>query len=302
MSVCATSATAFVNAFSATCAITSITSRSLTPASRAPAIAAVSRQLAALEDDLGAALVLRTTRAMQVTAAGRQFYEHAVRTLRDIEAARASVKGAGGVLRVSAGVTIGLERIVQVLPALAEAHPALQIELRLEDHASDFVRDGIDVAIRGGLAPPDSTAFVARELLRFERWCVAAPKYLRAEGVPKTPAALAKHTAILQVSDAGELAAWTLGDTTVRVRGALRCTAPTALRQLALAGCGIAMLPDWLVRDDVDAGRLRRVLGEHASPPVSLWALHRVELRDAPRVRAFLDHVANAFAYHQRRS
>src|SRR5688572_4922636 len=106
---------------------------------RRMSLAAVSRQLGALEDDLGAALILRTTRAMQVTAAGRQFYEHAVRTLRDIESARASVKGAGGTLRVSAGVTIGLEQLVHAIPGLADAHPSLSIELRLEDHASDLI-------------------------------------------------------------------------------------------------------------------------------------------------------------------
>ena len=323
-------------------------------------LAAVSRQLGALEDDLGTSLILRTTRAMQVTAAGRQFYEHAVRTLRDIETARASVKGAGGTLRVSAGVSIGLEQLVHVLPELAEAHPSLSIELRLEDHASDLVRDGVDVAIRAGLAPPDSTAFIARELARFPRWVVASPKYLRAEGVPKTPQALAKHRALIQLSDAGELTTWTLleesdahagGETdsvrargtdvvatgarvssraeaiidrrtpppsraatvsdrrtpphdlvSVRVRGTLRCTTPSALRSLAIAGSGIALLPDWLVRDDIAGGRLKRVLPDHVTPLVSLWALHRIELRDAPRVRVFLDHVTRAFAYHRPRA
>ena len=265
-------------------------------------LAAVSRQLGALESDLGASLILRTTRAMQVTAAGRQFYEHAVRTLRDIETARASVKGAGGTLRVSAGVSMGLEQLVHALPALAEAHPSLTSELRLEEHASDLVRDGVDVAIRAGLAPPDSTSFIARELAKFPRWAVAAPRYLRAHGVPKTPQALAKHRALVQISDAGELATWTLGDDTVRVRGTLRCTTPSALRHLALAGSGVALLPDWLVRDDIAAGRLRRVLPRHATPPVTLWALHRIELRDAARVRVFLEHVTRAFAYHRARA
>ena len=269
---------------------------------RRRSLAAVSRQLAALERELGAALIVRTTRAMQVTPAGRQFYEHAVRTLRDLDAARASVRGAGGTLRVSAGVSIGLEQIVPLLPALAEAHPALAIELRLEEHASDLVRDGVDVAIRAGLAPPDSTSFVARELARVPRWVVAAPRYLRAHGTPRTVEALAKHAALIQVTDAGELATWTLGDATVRVRGMLRCTTPSAIRRLAIAGAGIAVLPDWLVRDDLAAGRLRRVLPDRETPPVALWALHRTELRDAARVRAFLEHVTRAFAYHRPRA
>jgi len=269
---------------------------------RRMSLAAVSRQLAALEKELGAALALRTTRAMKITDAGRLFYEHAVRTLREIEDARANVRGAvtaSGTLRVSAAFTVGIEYLVEMLPQLAAAHPSLEIELRLEDHASDLIRDGVDVAIRAGIAPPDSASLVARELLRFPRWAVAAPKYLRAHGTPKTVAALAKHAAIVQVASVGELDAWTLGDETVRVQGPLRCSSPSALRALAVGGSGVALLPDWLVRDDIAAGRLKRVLPERATPLVALWALHRIELRDAPRVRVFLDHVTRAFAYHR---
>lgn len=266
-------------------------------------LAAVSRQLGALEKELGAALILRTTRAMKVTDAGRLFYEHALRTLREIEAARATVRGsvaAAGTLRVSASFTVGLELLLESMPAIAEAHPALSIELRLEDHPSDLLRDGVDVAIRAGIAPPDSTSIIARELVRFTRWAVAAPRYLRARGTPRTVAALAKHAALVQLTNAGSLDAWTLGDETVRVQGPLRCTSPSAIRALALRGQGIALLPDWLVRDDVTAGRLKRVLADHVTPMVQLWALHRVELRDAPRVRVFLEHVSRAFAYHRR--
>jgi DNA-binding transcriptional LysR family regulator len=264
-------------------------------------LAAVSRQLGALEKDLGAALILRTTRALKVTDAGRVFYEHALRTLREIEAARANVRGTvSGTLRVSAAFTVGLELLLDALPAIAEAHPALSIDLRLEDHASDLLRDGVDVAIRAGIAPPDSTSIIARELARFTRWAVASSRYLRAHATPKSVASLAKHAALVQLTNAGPLDAWTLGDETVRVQGPLRCTSPTAIRALALAGQGIALLPDWLVRDDIAAGRLKRVLAEHATPLVQLWALHRIELRDAPRVRVFLDHVTRAFAYHRR--
>ncbi len=262
-------------------------------------LAAVSRQLGALEAELGASLILRTTRAMTVTDAGRQFYEHALRALHDIDAARASVRGAGGVLRVSAPVTIGLTHLVPLLPALHAAHPSLVVELRLEDHAADLIAEGIDVAIRAGVALPDSTSVVARELMRFSKWVVAAPRYLRAHGTPRTPEALGKHAAIVQL--VGEVERWTLRDaagteSTLRVRGPLRCTAPAAIRDLAIAGAGLALLPDLLVRDDIAAGRLRRVLPDHASPPLTLWAVHRVELRDAPRVRVFVDHVRRALA------
>ena len=265
-------------------------------------LAAVSRQLAALEKDLGAVLALRTTRAMKITDAGKLFYEHAVRTLDEIEAARANVRGAvtaSGTLRVSAGFTVGIEFLVGMLPDLAADHPRLTVELRLEDHASDLIRDGVDIAIRAGIAPPDSASLIARELARFPRWVVAAPKYLRARGTPKSVASLANHAAVVQLAPSGDLDTWVLGDETVRVQGALRCSSPTAIRDLVVAGSGVALLPDWLVRDDLAAGRLKRVLPDRETPLVGLLALHRIELRDAPRTRAFLDHVTRAFAYHR---
>lgn len=139
---------------------------------------------------------------------------------------------------------------------------------------------------------------VPGELSRFPRWLVAAPRYLRTHGRPKSVAGLAKHTAIVQ----GDLDRWTLGDESVRVHGPVRSNSPTALLQLAIAGAGIALLPDWLVNRDLDAGRLDRVLPAYESPHVGLWALHRIELRDVPRVRVFLDHIARAFAYHRPRA
>jgi DNA-binding transcriptional LysR family regulator len=263
-------------------------------------LAAVSRQLQALEKDLGEPLVLRTTRSMTVTEAGRQFYEHSVRALREVESARASVRGAGGALRVSAPVTFGLERVVPALPALLAAHPTLSLELRLEDHAADLIADGVDVAIRGGALPPDSVSLIARELVRFPKWVVAAPSYLKKHGTPKTPDALANHAALIQLAHLGDLDVWSLGDgereIAVRVRGQLRCTALAALRELAIAGAGVALVPDWLVAGELADDRLRRVLPEWAAPPTTLWALYRVELRDAVRVRVLVDHLAHALA------
>lgn len=259
-------------------------------------LAAVSRQLGALEEELGASLIARTTRRLHVTEAGRRWYEHSVRLLRGLEEARADVADPGdarGALVVSAPVSLGVHCVVPRLPALAVRHPSLAIELRLEDRVVDLLGDGVDVAIRGGVAPPDSAALVSHPLFGSERVVVASPAYLRGRGAIRHPSDLARHDALLQRGPGGAPQSWPLRSADARhdapVRGRLSCTAPLVLRQWALAGAGMALLPSWLVADDLASGALRRVLSSWSTAPIRSWALYRVDLRRSPKVRALLD-------------
>lgn len=254
-------------------------------------LAAVSRQLSALEADLGASLVVRTTRKLQITPGGRRWYAHCVRLLRELEDARADVAERGAVrgeLRISAPVTLGLAIVVPRLERLARAHPHLEIELRLEDHVVDLVGDAVDLAVRGGIAPPDSASVIAHPLARFHRVVVAAPAYLKRHGTPRHPRELVRHAGLVQTGAPH----WRLarGDEVHEVtpRAHLRSTAPVALRDWAAAGAGLALLPEWLV-----TAPLRRVLPGWQSPPIAFWAIHRVELRGAPRIRAAIEALAS---------
>lgn len=260
---------------------------------------AVSRQLHALEVELGTKLVVRTTRRMALTEAGRLFYDSAVGVLRDVGRARERVRPSRevrGALVVSAPVSIALTWVVPRLPALVAKHPRLEIELRLEDQLVDFVREGVDVAIRGGIAPPDSNAYLAVPLSRFRRVLVAAPSYLKRRGLPRAPEDLASHACLLQVGQSGPMARWTLhangaggGVSEVTVTGPVRSTAPLALRELALGGAGIALLGEWLATEAIAAGRLRRLLPTWSSPEVVTWAVHRMERKGAPAIAALVD-------------
>jgi DNA-binding transcriptional LysR family regulator len=183
--------------------------------------------------------------------------------------------------------------VVPRLPKLAERHPELAIDLRLEDNLVDVVGEGVDLVIRGGVAPPDSTDFVAHRLMEFRRVVVAAPSYLRRHGSPRTPEELIRHVCLVQLGDRCPLGSWTFvrdgGDVAIRVEGAMRTTAPLALLELARAGMGLALLPDWLVADDLAAVRLKRVLDKWQLPLVGAWAFHRAELRRNPKIEAVLD-------------
>ncbi len=274
--------------------------KSLSAAARAQRLSlpAISRQLSALEHDLGAQLIVRSTRKLHVTDAGRQWYEHCVRLLRQIDDARADVRGTDavrGTLVVSTSLTFGSVLVIPRLRKLADKHPNLVVDIRLEDHLVNLVGEGIDVAIRAGSPPPDSTAFVAQPLFSMERVLVAAPRWLRKHGVPRRPEDIGTGDALVQVTPAGNVVRWGLrrGRTsetrTVDIRGQVRTNAPLALRTLAVDGLGVAFLPDWLVAEDIAAGRLRRVLPEWSSGPIPAWAIYRTELRGSARLRALLE-------------
>lgn len=260
---------------------------------------AVSRQLRALEEELGAPLVLRTTRRLTVTELGRAYHERCVRILREVDEAQRSARAPGevaGRLVVAASVTFGLLRVGPALPALLRAHPDLRVDLRLEDRVTDIVGDGIDVALRAGSLLADSSGLIATPLPRSQRVAVAAPAYLRRRGEPREPAALASHDALVQIAGSGApITQWRFSlaarEETVTVREVFACNALAVLRDTAVAGLGVAVLPDWLVARELAEGTLRTVLPRWTCPPAQLSAVYRVELRGAARVRAFVEHL-----------
>ncbi|MEO8551912.1 MAG: LysR family transcriptional regulator [Kofleriaceae bacterium] len=252
---------------------------------------AVSRQLRALESELGASLIVRSTRRLHVTEVGQRWYEHCVRVLREIDDAKSSVRSSRmvrGTLVVSASLSYGLLVVVPRLVELVEVHPHLVIDLRLQDQLVDLVGEAVDVALRAGSPPPDSTAYIAAPLPSMTRILVAARKHKL-----RTPAQLAKLPCLVQITPGGTRVRWLLQRgaelVTVAVEGPLRSSAPIALRDLAVAGAGIAYLPQELITDELSRGTLKRVLPEWASPPIAAHAIYRAEMRGDPRVKAFLD-------------
>jgi DNA-binding transcriptional LysR family regulator len=263
--------------------------------------AAVSRQIAALETELEVGLLQRSTRRMTVTRAGQRYYESSLRILREVDDAQTTARGTGvaGVLKVSAPVTFGLASVTPHLRTLTRKHPALRLDLKLEDRIIDLVLEGVDVAIRVGAALPETTDVVAHRLFAFQRVLVAAPSYVKRRGEPGSPEALVKHDALSHAIDgSGEV--WTLanGERTTRVRLNVACSsnAGHVLRDLAVDGAGIALLPEWFVRDQVDERALRIVLGGWHSESVTVHALHRTMHRGEERVRALIAHLKGAYS------
>lgn len=254
-----------------------------------------------LEARLGALLLNRTTRQQSVTEFGRSYYERCRAILAEIEAAETAAEAVQavprGLLRVTAPVALGTTVLPSLLAGYLGRHPEVRVDLVLQDHRLDLVADELDVAIRAG-ALPDSS-LIARALPPLQLVVCAAPAYLAAHGTPVSPAELAAHNC-LDFAHAAEPLLWRFegeGDNVaIGISGNLRINSGPALRAAALEGIGIVMQPKIVVADDLAAGRLVRLLPDHAAPALRLHLLTLPNRRPTPKLRSFMDHVAAEFS------
>lgn len=257
-------------------------------------LAVVSKRLAALEDRLGVRLINRTTRRLNATQEGAEFYERCQRILADLEEAEAAVttgrESPRGLLRVTAAVAFGRRRVAPAIVGFTERHADIQVELDLTDRMVDLVDSGIDVAIRAG-ALQDSS-LIARKLVGNYRIVVASPDYLARHGVPRTPEDLLRHQC-LNFSALGDL--WNFigpdGPLQIRIDARLRTNDGEVGHEWALNGAGLVMKSIWDVGDDVAAGRLVRVLADWPSPAAAIHAVYPTSRHLSAKVRSFVDYL-----------
>jgi DNA-binding transcriptional LysR family regulator len=270
---------------------------------------AMSKLIARLEESLGARLVQRTTRTMQVTEVGRSYAEHARRILEDIDAVEREIESSDprpkGTLRVTAPSILGHVRVLPVVIAFQQENPEVTVHLHLTDHVVDLVEDQIDVAIRMTSAPPPS--FVARKLGEDTRVLCASPGYLTRRGKPRAPEDLPAHDCILftagQSATGWRFRASPQDDRVqlVHVKGRLTASNTFSVRDAALAGCGIADLPRYLVEKDLQAGTLVSLLPRYVLNERSVYALYAPSRFVAPKVRKFVDALTDGLAHSAKR-
>jgi DNA-binding transcriptional LysR family regulator len=257
---------------------------------------AVSKAVAQLEDRLGVTLLTRTTRALTLTDAGRQFYDHARITLDAADEAEAAARGAGaalsGRLRICAPVTFARLHIIPTLPAFMAAHPALDLDLVLDDRRIDLVEEGIDVAIRAG-ALADSS-MVATHIAAGKRQVVGARDFWAGSPVVRCPGDLATLP-FVAYGDAPGGVDWIFardGKTElVRMTPRLRVSALEGVREAVFAGIGFAIISEWSTNDAVAARRAELRLTDYQLPSVDLWAIYPSGRQPAARARAFAEHL-----------
>ncbi|MEO8606071.1 MAG: LysR family transcriptional regulator, partial [bacterium] len=273
--------------------------RSFSAAARALGVSksAVSKQIGRLEEAVGARLLQRTTRRVSLTEAGAALQARGTRILAELDGAEADLGALGGAprgrLRVSAPMSFGQRHIAPRLPEFLAAHAGLSVELELGDRFVDLVAERFDCAVR--IADlPDST-LVARRLAPARRVVCAAPDYLARRGTPRTPDELRQHDCL----DYSYLAApggWPFrrgrAVHRVAVRGPLVSNNGEALRAAAIAGMGIALLPTFIVGDDLRAGALVALLTAHDSWDAAIYAIYPPTRHVPPKLRAFIDFLA----------
>lgn len=257
--------------------------------------AAVSRAVAELERDLGVRLLERTTRRIALTAAGRLIYPHGARVLAELEAMRLQARQLNtrraGPLRVTADPTYGRVLLAPLVPRFLERFPQIPLDVEL---AAEVPPERWDVAVRTGeTADP---AFVSRVLGAPPAVLCATPAYLAAHGVPERPQELAGHRMLMPESPAREYRIeLTRGSQRAEVRLApkLAVNDPAVLHASVAAGLGVGLLPEFLCRQGLATGKLRRVLSEWSLPPTApLCAVYGAALDTDRQVLDFVEFLA----------
>lgn len=257
--------------------------------------ALVSKYVGEVESSLGIRLFNRTTRQLALTDAGRRYYQESVTLLEQYSALVDKVTGEQtkpqGLLRISAPVTFGEMKLAPLLPEFLRLYPGLKIELILTNGAIDMVEEGIDVRLRiGGV---DDSNMIARHLKTFPLILSASPSYIQQNGLPKTPQQVAEHNCIID-SNFRIGKQWPLISPqgvaeSLNVQSIVAVNSPQAVREIAIAGGGIAMTPDFIVEDAINKGKLIPILPDYTTLEFGLFAIYPHRKYVAKKVRCFID-------------
>lgn len=259
---------------------------------------AVSRRIRELEDRLGARLFDRTTRRVQLTEVGREFHDRAVELLAGLQQAEEAASSASGELkgriRVAAPVSLTTHCLAPAVGRFLDRHPAVSLSIDTDDRMVDLVRDGFDLAIRIARLPDSS--LVARRLVTIRHACVASPALLERLGTPQTPEDLSRFPGVTY-SNVEPTYYWTFADDVVpSMTSRLHLSNGDAIREAAIAGLGVAVLPTFIAHQAIRRGALSIVLAQHMRPPIAMYALHPSMRNQTARARAFIDFLVDEFA------
>ena len=254
---------------------------------------AISKRVAKLEDRLGVRLLQRTTRSLNLTAEGITYYERVSRLLRELDDANDALMSGGkprGKLTISAALDFGQRFLVQAMPEFLRQYPEIQVDLRLSDRLVDLVTEGIDLAIR--LGDLEDSSLIRRHLGQAPFVLCASPAYLKARGMPRTPADLVHHNCMRYVFDGRPLSweFWVNGAwQTIPVSSSFNSDNSEALKNATLAGLGIARLLRFQIREELDAKQLISLMPEHVLPKLGVQAVFTHQRNLSPRVQVFLE-------------
>ncbi|MET3106386.1 DNA-binding transcriptional LysR family regulator [Oxalobacteraceae bacterium GrIS 2.11] len=268
----------------------------------------ISKQVAALEKELGAKLLIRSTRSLALTEDGERYFEQARRLVAEIaEAESELLKGESqlsGWLRVATSVGFGRLKLVQLVKSFMAEHPEVRVDLRLHDGFVDLVEQGIDVSVRIGDLP--DSGLIARRIGTSRFMLLAHRDYLASlsQGAPVNPDDLQAHECIVYTErinsnlwtfTAGAGASAETGSArSVRVDGHIQSNSSGVVRAAVLTGMGIGYLPGWLFDAELASGEVVQLMPDWETPQTPIHAVSPPERRHSAKARAFIQHISAA--------
>lgn len=258
---------------------------------------AVSRRIRDLEDRLGTRLIDRTTRKINLTETGGEFYERGLRLLADLEEAEnlasTGSQEAAGRLRIAAPVSLTVHCLAPVLCEFMALHPKLHIDVETNDRMVDIVSEGFDLAVR--ISRLNDSSLIARRITTIRHVCCASPGYLDQHGRPERPGDLRDHAGVAY-SNVDPRHYWMFKDNeSVEARGRLAVSNGDAVREAAIAGAGIVMLPTFIAHQAIARGDLEVILRSFSRPPIGMYVVHPSSRNVSAKVRLFIDFLVSRF-------
>lgn len=263
--------------------------------------ASVSKAIKELESQLGAQLIVRTTRSLHLTDVGQAYYQRVGDVLDALHEADDRVRNDSasprGRLRVSAPMSLGLVALQEALLSFCKAYPDIILDLHMSDAMVDVVGEGFDAAIRGGNLPDSSLK--ARKLMDINHVVVAAPEYLARSPDISRPEDLSAHDALVFTGSVEPLALFTFRRGDERVQASpntrFRVNSSLAVKTAVLEGLGVASLPSIYVRQELESGALVQLLPDWSGQERGLYVVYPEQREMSRKLRALLDHLSATF-------
>jgi DNA-binding transcriptional LysR family regulator len=263
--------------------------------------AAISRQVADLEQRLGIRLLNRTTRKLSLTDEGQLFYMRCTDLLNGLEEAESELSlrrgEPSGHLRVSAPVTFGISHLAPLWGKFLQQHPKISMEVSLSDRTVDLVEDGFDLAVRISRVPHPT--FIARKLASTKMMLCASPAYLKRHGTPKQPHDIADHNVISYTywssKDEWEFTHANGRVEVVKTRPRLHANSGDTCVAAALQDQGIVMQPDFLVYDALCKGKLKQLMKDYQTVELGIYAIYTSRRQLSLKLRSLIDFLVDSF-------
>ena len=262
---------------------------------------AVSRRLKELEEHLGVELFHRTTRRMNLTDSGRAFYHQSVRILEDVLEAELATSQAHGTLKGSLKIalpsTFGLMHMGPAINEFSQAHPKIEFDLDFNDREVDLIQEGFDLAIRIANLPDSS--LIARRLAPIQFVMCASPVYLEQMGMPQSPDELREHQCLVY-SLLRDFEYWHFTDShgreiRTKIHPYLKASTGEFLKDAAVDGLGIILLPSFIAYKEIERGALVQILKEYKLTQMDAYAIYPQTRHLSQRVRTFVDFLVKRF-------